>query len=126
MGFLAKDEDSGARRIDERISSREQSIGRFMRTPCDEVLLLSARTSVPSADAARPWILRQRFWARAWRSLTATSSTSSCPRGNRARLGRSSIHAHIYKDRAQVRGWVRLVWRRQLDPCKCLKTIVGT
>ncbi len=57
MGFLAKDEDSGARRIDERISSREQSIGRFMRTPCDEVLLLSARTSVPSADAARPWIL---------------------------------------------------------------------
>jgi len=28
-----------------------------MRTPCDEVLLLSARTNVPSADAARPWIL---------------------------------------------------------------------
>jgi len=57
MGFLAKDEDSGAGRIDERIGSREQSIGRFMRTPCDEVLLLSARTSVPSADAAQPWIL---------------------------------------------------------------------
>jgi hypothetical protein len=28
-----------------------------MRTPCDAVLLLSARTSVPSVDAARPWIL---------------------------------------------------------------------
>ena len=57
MGFLAKDEDSGAGRIDKRICSREQSIGRFMRTPNDEVLLLSARTNVPSAVLARPWIL---------------------------------------------------------------------
>jgi hypothetical protein len=57
MGFLAKDEDSGAGRIDERIGSRKQSTDKFMRTPCDEVLLPSARTSVPSADAARPCIL---------------------------------------------------------------------
>jgi hypothetical protein len=57
MGFLAKDEDSGAGRIDERICSRDQSICRFMRTPYDEALLRSAKTGGPSAGAARPWIL---------------------------------------------------------------------
>jgi EmrB/QacA subfamily drug resistance transporter len=57
MGFVARGEDSGEGRIDKETSNREQSICRFMRTPCDEALLRSAKTGGPSAGAARPWIL---------------------------------------------------------------------